>query len=242
MALKRRVVVKGRIIVSIALLFSFIVFAVSFKKGCIVKNKENIPFGEIMLPKPRYDSEKSIEHVLQNRRSNREFAGKSITLAQFSQLLWAAQGVTNDQGFRTAPSAGALYPMELYVVVGSVKGLDSGVYKYNCRKHAITLVRSGDALNELEVACLGQSCIGESAIAIVIMGVYARVRCKYGERAIRYVHIEAGHVSQNVCLQAVALGLATVTVGAFDDGRVQGVVRAKSDEEPLYVMPVGWTV
>lgn len=233
----------ARFAVLIGLLLFFIaIILVIFKRGTVVKKDEKISMSmeaEIILPKAKYDGPILLERVLHDRRSIRSYTNKPVTLAQFSQLLWAAQGITNKQGFRTAPSAGALYPMELYVVAGNVEDLTAGVYKYNCSNHSLSLVKQGDKRKALAAASLGQYCVLEGAADIVITGIYERTARKYGARAKRYVHMEAGHVSQNIYLQATALGLGTVSVGAFEDDEVKTVIGAQPDEQPLYVMPVG---
>ena len=169
----------------------------------------------IELPEPKHDGNTSIEKALQNRRSIRNFKDDSLTLAEVSQLLWAAQGVTDPQGFRTTPSAGALYPLEVYVVVGKVNNLSVGVYYYNPSDHELIRIWVEDERAKLFEAAFRQSSIRDCAIVIVISAVYERTTGKYGERGIRYVHMEAGHAAQNVCLQAVSQNLGTVTVGAL---------------------------
>jgi SagB-type dehydrogenase family enzyme len=160
-------------------------------------------------------------------------------LAELSQILWAAQGITDPSGFRTAPSAGALYPLEVYIVVGNVAGVPAGIYKYRPDSHSMAKVGDGDQRQALAQVALSQECIQQGAIDIVITAVYERVTGKYGDRGVRYVHLEAGHAAQNICLQVVALKLGTVTVGAFDDADVKTVLGAATDEEPLYILPVG---
>jgi SagB-type dehydrogenase family enzyme len=193
----------------------------------------------VTLPKPRYDSKVSIEQTLLKRRSIRSFADKPLTLQDVSQLLWAAQGITDPAGLRTAPSAGALYPLEVYAVAGNVKDLTSGVYKYEPEKHQLVRVMDGDIRDKLANAALGQSSVRGGAVAFVITAVYERTTSKYGDRGIRYVQIEVGHAAENLCLQATAMDLGAVTVGAFDDGQVATVLNLPEDEQPLYIIPVG---
>ncbi len=173
------------------------------------------------------------------RRSVREYVSLPLSLEDISQLLWAAQGITSDWGGRTAPSAGALYPLEVYLVVGDVDGLESGVYKYQPQEHALIRVGDSDVRSELASAALEQSFIAQGAVDIVIAAVYERTTRKYGDRGVRYVHMEAGHAAQNIYLEAVALDLGTVTVGAFSDERVKDVLGMPESEVPLYIMPVG---
>lgn len=195
--------------------------------------------GRIKLPEPSYTGNISVETALSKRRSIRDYSGENLTLEEVSQLLWAAQGITAPWGGRTAPSAGALYPLELYIVVGDVEGIDKGVYKYSREEHELEKVKEGDIRAELADAAIGQACIRDAAIDIVFTAVYERTTRKYGERGIRYVHMEAGHAAQNVYLQAVSLDLGTVVTGAFIDDRVKELVNAGEQEKTLYIMPVG---
>jgi len=153
--------------------------------------------------------------------------------------MWAAQGITAKWGGRTAPSAGALYPLEVYLVVGNVDGLAPGIYKYKSEGHELVKARSEDVREELAEASLSQAWIREGAIDIVIAAVYERTTKKYGERGVRYVHMEAGHCAQNIYLQATALNLGMVTVGAFYDDQVKSILDMPDNEVPLYVIPVG---
>jgi len=193
----------------------------------------------VNLPEPQYDSDVSIEQSLLNRRSIRSYTGEPLTLREVSQLLWAAQGITSPRGFRTAPSAGALYPLEVYLVAGDVEDLTSGVYRYEPDGHQLARIIDGDKRAELAGATLAQPCVKEGAISIVFAAVYERTTVKYGDRGIRYVHMEAGHAGQNLCLQATAMGLGVVTVGAFHDEQVSKLLNLPQDEKPLYIIPVG---
>ena len=199
------------------------------------------PLSKILLPPPRYDSNTSVEHALRVRRSIREYEDRSLTLEQVGQLAWAAQGITDKRyGFRTAPSAGATYPLEIYIVVkkDGVEGLPEGIYHYLPREHVLELIKSGDYSRELMDACLDQEWVRDAAINIVITAIYERTTWRYGERGrIRYVHMEVGHVGQNIYLQCVSLGLGCVVIGAFYDEEVKKIIGV--DEEPLYVIPVG---
>ena len=187
----------------------------------------------IALPAPRMQSDVSLEEALLRRRSVREFTGEPLTLEQVSQLLWAAQGITAEWGGRTAPSAGALYPLEVYVVT------PDGLYQYLAEGHRAQVLSTSDLRDALARAALGQSAVADAPAVFVIAAVYERTAVKYGARAERYAHLEAGHVAQNILLQAVALGLAGVPIGAFDDGDVQRVLALEPDRAPLYLIPVG---
>jgi len=193
----------------------------------------------IKLPEPQYDSDVSIEQSLLNRRSIRSYSGQPLTLQELSQLLWAAQGLTDPGGFRAAPSAGGLYPLELYLVAGDVSDLTAGVYRYQPDGHQLVKIGDGDKRAELAEAALGQEWVKEGAVSIVFTAVYERTTVKYGDRGVRYVHMEAGHAAQNLCLQATAMGLGAVTVGAFSDDLINQLLNLPADERPLYVIPVG---
>jgi SagB-type dehydrogenase family enzyme len=193
----------------------------------------------LQLPQPRYDSPSSLESALVKRRSVRRYLDEPLTLAEISQLLWAAQGITHSRGFRTAPSAGALYPLELYLAVGEVTDLGEGIYKYDPHGHGLAKIVEGDRRAALCRAALNQGAVKNAPAVIVFCAVYRRITVKYGQRGIRYVFMEVGHSSQNVCLQAASLDLGTVTIGAFDDQQVKNIIGCLPDEEPLYMMPVG---
>ena len=190
-----------------------------------------------MLIEKKAEGQMSVEEALQKRQSRREFADGALTLGQLGQLLWAAMGQTHGQRYRTAPSAGGLYPLELYVVVGKVEGLDAGLYHYEVAEHGLRRVKSGDLRGALERICLGQELVGAGAVSIVMAAEYGRTAKKYGSRAERYVHMEVGHIGQNIHLQAESLGLGTCAVGAFSDSEVKELLGIA--EEPVYVMPVG---
>lgn len=189
----------------------------------------------VKLPAPRKRGEVSLEETLEKRRSHRSYASRALSWEQISQLLWSAQGVVL-RGFRTAPSAGATYPLELYLVS------DKGVYHYRPQSHELEPVFEGDVRSQLCQACLGQEWVEEAPISIIITAVYRRTAGGYGARATRYVHIEVGHVAQNIHLQAVALGLCSVPVGAFQDEQVRKVLSLPEGHESLYVVPVGYSV
>lgn len=192
----------------------------------------------VKLPAPRLKGEVSVEEAVAKRRSVRAYAPGGLSLQEAAQLLWAAQGVTDPvQGFRAAPSAGATFPLEVFLVAGQVEGLAPGVYRYRPRDHALEEHLAGDARAALERASLEQGMVRDSPACVVLAAVPRRTTLRYRERGIRYVHIEVGHVGQNLYLQAQALGLATVAIGAFHDDAVQAALRL--EEEPLYLMPVG---
>jgi SagB-type dehydrogenase family enzyme len=208
-----------------------------------IRRGESIDRGKmkeiIKLTKPQHDGRTAVESTLLKRRSVRSYTDEPLTLAEISQLLWAAQGVTNAGGFRTAPSAGALYPLEIYIVAGKVTNLAAGIYKYKPLTHELLNIVRGDKRAELYRAALSQGSIKNAPVVLVFCAVYERTTTKYRRRGKRYVYIEVGHSSQNVCLQAVSLGLGTVTIGAFNDNQVKMIINCETDEDPLYIMPVG---
>lgn len=193
---------------------------------------------KIRLPPPRRDGALSVEEALRRRRSVRSYAEGPLTLAEVGQLLWAAQGVTGPDGKRTAPSAGALYPLEVFLVAGRVEELETGVYRYRPAGHELLRCAEGDRRRDLAGATR-QGWIGTGPAILIVAAVYERTEVKYGARAERYVPIEAGAAGENVYLQATALGLGTVMVGAFDDRVVREVLTLRAEEEPLLLMPVG---
>jgi len=196
----------------------------------------------IKLPPPRLRGDVSVEDAINRRRSIRRFLNEPLTLEEISNLLWSAQGITDPRyGFRAAPSAGATYPMEIYLVVksGGVIDLLPGVYHYHPYEHTLTKILDGDLSRELSYACLGQEWVEEAPVNIVICAIYERTVSRYGERGIRYVHMEAGHIGENVHLQSVALGLGCVMIGAFYDDEVRKLLKLPKDHQPLYVIPVG---
>jgi len=197
------------------------------------------PASAIPLPSPVSTGMLSVESALLSRRSVRNFSPQSLTLAEVAQLLWAAQGITGPGGTRTAPSAGARYPLELYLVTGNVSALAKGVYRYQPRGHSLIRLADGDQRAALAAAALGQDWVNEAAAVIVVAAAHERTTRRYGQRGVRYVHMEAGHAAQNIHLQAVALNLGTVVVGAFDDDEVKKIVNLSGDEQPLCLLPIG---
>lgn len=184
----------------------------------------------------------SLETCIQNRRTIRSFTPDPLTGQQFSQLLWAAQGITQDSGFkRAAPSAGALYPMDLYAALGKecVEGFKSGIYHYDPRHHTVLFTTEGDLREEIARHSLSQMWMARAAAVFVITAEYDRIARKYGQRGIRYAMIEAGHIGQNIFLQAEALGLSAGIVGAFKDESIIRTLKIPSAHEPLLIMPVG---
>lgn len=198
---------------------------------------------EIALPEPRTDGSVSVEAAIATRRSHRQFGDGSLSLETVAQLLWAAQGITDpDTGFRAAPSAGATFPMEVILTVreGGVDELAPGYYRYRPRAHALECRSTDETQSRLRDAALDQAWVESAPVTIVLAGVDERTERQYGDRgSTRYVPMEAGHVGENVYLQAEALDLGTVAVGAFDDAAVSELLGLDDGMRPLYIFPVG---
>jgi len=187
----------------------------------------------VSLPPPKEEGRVSVEQAILRRRSVRDFTPDPLDLAQISQLLWSAHGLTSAQGLRAAPSAGACYPLEVYLAC------EQGLFRYEPNGHALVRVSEADPRPPLAQAAYGQFFISDAAVSIVFAAVYERTTQRYGDRGIRYVHMDVGHAAQNVHLQAEALGLASVPVGAFDDAAVAQVLGIPAEEKPVYIVPVG---
>jgi len=197
---------------------------------------------QVYLPPPNQKGGMSLAEAITRRRSIRHFTSQPISQSQLSQILWAAQGTSDASGrHRTAPSAGATYPLEIFVVCGTncIEEIGGGIYRYNTDSHTLTLRHKEDMRLELARAALGEESIYEAPLDIVICAVYERTLGRYSDRGRRYVHIEVGHAGQNIYLQATALGLATVAIGAFYDEQVRNVLQLEEQYKPLYIMPVG---
>jgi SagB-type dehydrogenase family enzyme len=196
------------------------------------------------LRPPKTDGTVSVEWAIKQRRTIRSFSPGTLELNQLSQLLWSAQGMTENGGFkRAAPSAGALYPMDVYAVVGrsSVAQIDAGVYRYEPNGHALSCITKEELRDRVAKASLSQMWMARAPLNIVITAEYSRITVKYKERGIRYAMIEAGHIAQNLFLQAEALGLKAAIVGAFHDNELIEIMKIPRSHEPLLIMPVGYT-
>jgi SagB-type dehydrogenase family enzyme len=195
------------------------------------------------LPQPRTKGQDTLEELIKRRRTIRSFRSTPMTQDQLSQLFWAAQGITEEKGYkRAAPSGGALYPMDMYAVVGEggVEGVQPAVYRYEPQDHSVSVVVAGDLRHPLAKASLGQMWMAKAPVSMVITAEYRRITSKYGERGVRYAMIEAGHIAQNIFLQAEALGMGAGIVGAFHDAEVIQVTRTPLSHEPLLIMPIGY--
>jgi SagB-type dehydrogenase family enzyme len=187
----------------------------------------------IQLPEPEFTNA-SIEECIASRRSVRAFRNQGLDLQETAMLLWAGQGITDKaRGFRAAPSAGATYPLVLYYAT------ELGLFKYVPQSHAVVKTSDIDPRKSIARAALNQMFIADAGMVIVITARFANTTARYGERGVRYVYNEAGHCAQNIHLEAVALGLASVPVGAYDDNELKDVLGLEQ-EEPLYIIPVGY--
>lgn len=197
----------------------------------------------LALPAPLGQGRSSLEATLAQRRSLRDFATTPLTAVQTGQLLWAAQGLTGAKGSapgrRTVPSAGATYPVVLYLVAGRIDGVASGVYRYLPQAHRLDAVAQGDLRAEVATAARGQRWIADAPALVVIAAQPARTVARYGALAERYVAMEVGAAAQNLLLQAVALGLGGTLVGAFDEAALRRSLALGDNEQPLAIVPVG---
>lgn len=195
----------------------------------------------IKLPEPLYKGSLSLEEVIFRRISRRRFVSRKLTKEQISQLLWVTQGIKKDNS-RTVPSAGATYPLEIFIVIGdnSVEDISGGIYLYRYSKHTLDIHKIGDWRNELSKACWGQDFISTAPIDIVISAMFERTTTRYGKRGYQYAYMEVGHAGQNIYLESEALGLGTVAIGAFSDSGVCNVLELPEGFMPLYIMPVGY--
>ncbi len=192
------------------------------------------PLKTLELPAPDTDGDRSLEAILASRRSSREFSEKKLSRATIGQLAWATQGVTSPEGGRTSPSAGSLYPLELYVATVD------GIFRYVPGDHALELLDDRNLRAEIHAACKSQQVIRDAAAVFVLSAIYARTNEVYkGGRAPVFVHVEAGHAAQNFLLQAAALGLAACPIGGFDSKKLQQIMGMGKGEYALYALPVG---
>jgi SagB-type dehydrogenase family enzyme len=190
----------------------------------------------VTLPDAHSRSTMTLDEALTSRRSIREFTSEPIDAELVGHLLWAAQGITSPEGGRTAPSAGALYPLELYAVTSA------GIFHYRTVSHDLATLARRDVRADLSRAALGQGAVRDAALVIVVTADYSRTATKYGVvRGERYVLLEAGHAAQNVLLEAAALGLGAVPIGAFDDGAVARVLALPAAHAPIYLIALGRT-
>jgi SagB-type dehydrogenase family enzyme len=189
----------------------------------------------INLPAPDLKGTMTLEETLLKRRSVRDFRATMLTDAQIGQLLWSAQGITHPSGFRTAPSAGALYPLEIYAAT------PDGLFHYEPEEHRLIKILDYDPRPDLHQAALRQDSVLEAPLVIAIAALFARTEQRYGTaRTPLYVHLEAGHAAQNILLQAVAMELGAVPIGAFIDDQVKAALALPDEQMPLYLIPIGY--
>ncbi len=195
----------------------------------------------VTLPQPRTDGGMSVEKALLERRSIRSFRNESLTLDEISQLSWAAQGVTDDKGHRTSPSAMATYPLEVYLLAGNVTGLPAGVYHYSPLGHNLTLISKGNKIPELFNSGRGgrEDWRTGSPAVFIITGVFERTNKISGQDLSRFVYIEAGTAAENLLLQVVSLGLGSTYTAGFDENKTKEYLALSPGEEPIGVLPVG---
>jgi SagB-type dehydrogenase family enzyme len=198
----------------------------------------------INLPEPRGYRGLSLEEAIETRRSIRDYGAEPLTLEGLSRLLHAAQGITAPrQGFRTAPSAGALYPIETYAVVHDVAGLEPGLYHYAVLDHGLERLQARNLRGAMTIAGIGQEMLGQAQVCFVLSAIFQRLRWKYRERTYRYALLEAGHIGQNLYLAATSMGLGACAVGAFLDDELNDLLELDGEEEAaLYVVSVGQKV
>ncbi len=198
---------------------------------------------KISLPTELPDINPNFWDIVRLRRSQREFTSSLMTIKELSALLWASQGVTKNTGyfqFRSAPSAGALYPIETYLVVNNIESLHKGVFHYNVREHALEQLRAINASEPLARACLDQDWMMFANVVFIWTAMFERCTWKYSQRAYRYMSLDAGHIAHAVALSAVALGLGSCQVAAFYDGELNELLHIDGDQESaLYVTAVG---
>lgn len=234
---------KGKIalIILIILLAAVIVYLIWPKSG---ETQRMIVTGTVDLPEPQITGTMSVEQAMHDRRSVRRYTNESLTLQDISQLMWAAQGITNQTTkFRTTPSGGHTYPLEIYILVGKggVNGLNEGVYHYNPFNHTLEQILGNDVRPELSQAANGQPWVREAPVDIIITGNYQKMIDKYKDEklSIRFVDMEAGHAGQNIYLEVEARNLATVALGSFKDDQVHQILKIPDNEKTLYIYPVG---
>lgn len=186
----------------------------------------------INLPAPQFTNA-SIEDCIQKRRSIRKYEDKGLTLQEISNILWAAQGITEkNRGFRSVPSAGATYPLEVFVAK------KDGFFRYLPERHSLKMEKNKDLRKDIAQAALEQMFIANAGLVIIIAAIPERTTLHYGKRGMQYIHNEVGHCAQNIHLEAVALGLGSVPIGAFDEDKLRQTLDLK-EEEPMYIVPVG---
>lgn len=214
---------------------------IKFEKApSLYKNYPNKP--QIKLPTPDFKGI-PLEEAIKKRRSIRHYSSKPVHLKELSQILFSAQGITGHYAgtlLRTSPSAGALYPVELYVYAHNVEGLEKGIYHYSVKTHTLEFIKKGNYRKELFKASFFQEMLREAPVVLIYTAIFKRTTYKYGERGYRYIYIEIGHIAQNVALQAVSLGLVSCVIGAFFDDMMNKIIEVDGKKEAvIYVQTIG---
>lgn len=198
----------------------------------------------IDLPDVKEDKTGYLHEALEIRKSVRQYSKKSLSLEKLSYLLWASTGVQREERgrkFRTAPSAGALYPIETYLVVNDVEGLDKGLYHYRIKEHRLEKLEISDLRDDIADAALGQNMCAQAPVVFVWSAIFNRTMWKYSDRGYRYVFMDAGHIAENLALSAASMELGTCQIGAFFDDQVDDVIRVDGEEEKsIYMTVVGY--
>ena len=201
--------------------------------------KEYLEAAKIELPHFEPAQGMSLEQTLKLRKSVRDFQGKPISKGQLAYLLWASTGIQRVEGgyeFRTAPSAGALYPIETYLVVNNVKGLDPGVYHYSIRAHQLEQLRPGNFGRQTAATALGQGMCATACVVFVWSAVFERCKWKYGQRAYRYIYLDAGHIAENLALAATSLNRGSCEIGALYDDHANAIIGVDGIDESVICM------
>ncbi len=238
------------VLVVIVLLLAFLVAYLSssvFNQPANTQNQSGVVLETINLPAPEINNGISVDQAIKNRRSVRNFSPTPLTLKDVSQLLWVSQGITDsEKNFRAVPSASRVFPMEMYLVTGNgtVQGLESGIYHYNPYNNTLEKTVEGDLRYNLSQAANQQKWVNDAPISLVIIGNYQKMIDKYPDERIstRFVDLEAGHIGENIYLEAESLGLGTVAIGSFDDDQMISLLKLPSNETPIYIFPVGYTL
>jgi SagB-type dehydrogenase family enzyme len=206
--------------------------------------KEYPDKNKIELPAPELMGKMTFQEVLKKRKSIRSFSTKPLNLKQLSYVLWASTGIQRKQGnyeFRTAPSAGALYPIETYLVVNNVEDLEKGVYHYSIKNHLLQQLRLGDFSKDVTLAALEQSMCMQAAVVFIWTAIFFRSKWKYKQRAYRYVYLDAGHIAQNLALSSTSIGLGSCQIGALFDDELNRIINVDGQEESaIYMSVVGY--
>ena len=198
----------------------------------------------IKLPLPRAEREMFLDYALKKRRSVRLFTRAPLKLEHLSYMLWASNGIQrieHGQEYRTTPSAGALYPIETYIIANNIERLEKGVYHYGIKAHVLEEIRQGDHSSQIEAAAMGQQVCSQAAVIIIWTAIIERCRTKYGQRAYRYIYLDAGHIAENLALAVVSLGLGSCPVAAVYYDEVNSIIDVDGEgESVIYITAAGW--